>query len=102
MVEHARRVVISHPDELSEWGRQQLDTDRFRTYLRRTRDDLGAGDEWEEFLDTGCCGGTLDVPLRVESVDGPGRMGSETDVEFVEREAEMAGGWEVQSVAGPD
>jgi hypothetical protein len=31
MSEHASRVVISYPDELSDWGRDQLDTDRYRS-----------------------------------------------------------------------
>lgn len=101
-MDHAARVVVSHPDELSEWGRQQLYGDRFRGYLRRTVGDLEPGREWEEFLDVGCCGDTLDVPLRVEAVEGPPRMGPETEIEFVEREASMTGGWRVQSAAGPD
>ncbi|MFB6282129.1 MAG: hypothetical protein ABEH40_08925 [Haloferacaceae archaeon] len=100
-MEHAARVVVSHPDELSEWGRRQLYGDRFRAYLRRTLADLTPGREWEEFLDVGCCGNTLDVPLRIETVRGPPRMGPDTEIEFVEREASMAGGWLVQSAAGP-
>lgn len=101
-MEHAARVVVSHPDGLSEWGRQQLYAERFRGYLRRVVDDVTVGREWEEFLDVGCCGDTLDVPLRVEAVEGPPQMGPETEIEFVEREASMAGGWRVQSAAGPD
>lgn len=100
MAEHAARITVSHPDELSGWGRKQLYADRFRTYLRRAHDDVAVGDEWEEFLDVGCCGDSLDLTLRVEAVEGPGRIGPDTDVEFVEREAGMAGGWEVQSAAG--
>ena len=102
MTEYAARVVVSHPDELSAWGRGQLDTERFRGYLRRTVEDLAVGREWEEFLDVGCCGDTLDVPLRIEAVEGPARMGPGTEIAFVEREASMAGGWLVQSAAGPD
>jgi hypothetical protein len=101
MGEHATRVVVSHPDELSDWGRQQLYADRFRRYLRRVHDDVAVGDEWAEFLDVGCCGSTLDLALRVEAVDGPGRIGPDTSVEFVERDETMAGGWTVQSAAGP-
>ncbi|MFB6301980.1 MAG: hypothetical protein ABEH78_03875 [Haloferacaceae archaeon] len=101
-MDHATRVVVSHPDELSEWGRTQLSGERFRGYLRRTVDDLTVGREWEEFLDVGCCGDTLDVTLRVEAVEGPPRMGPETEIAFVEREASMTGGWRVQSAAGPD
>jgi hypothetical protein len=98
----ATRLVVSYPDELSDWGRRQLTTDRFRKYLRRVLDDVARGDEWEEFVDVGCCGDTLDVPLRIESVEGPGRVGPETDIAFVEREASVDGGWRVQSAAGPE
>lgn len=102
MTEDASRVVISHPDELSAWGRRQLRAERFRGYLRRTTDDLAVGREREVFLDVDCCGDTLDVTLRIESIEGPPRMGPGTELAFVEREASMAGGWRVQSAAGPD
>lgn len=98
----ATRVVLSHPDGLSDWGRGQLRTDRFRSYLRRVHDSVAAGDEFVEFLDVGCCGDTLDLTLRVESVEGPGRLGSETRIEFVERPGSVRGGWRVQSAAAPD
>ena len=101
MSDHATRIVVSHPDELSDWGRRQLYADRFVNYLRRVHDAVATGDEWAEFLDVGCCGNTLDVTLRIERVDGPGRVGPDTELEFVEREETMAGGWEVQSAAGP-
>lgn len=100
----ARRVVVSFPDELSAWGRDQLEADRFRAYLRRVVDDVREGRTWTEFVDTGCCGGSLDVPLRVERVDGGREMGPETVIEYVARETdsdEFAGGWRVQSAAGP-
>jgi hypothetical protein len=103
--ERARRVVVSHPDELSAWARDQLETERFRIYLRRVLDDLTPGHTWEEFVDVGCCGRSLDVPLRIESVDGPERMGPDTEIEYAARETEdgeMAGGWQVQSQAGPN
>lgn len=97
----ATRVVVSYPADLSGWGRQQLDTTHFRGYLRRVHDDVEVGDVWEEFLDVGCCGNSLDVPLRVEEVDGD-VLGEETDVDYVEREAcGLEGGWQVQSEAGP-
>ncbi|SFR51000.1 hypothetical protein [Halogeometricum limi] len=102
--ETARRVVVSYPDELSAWARDQLDTDRFRTYLRRVLDDLPPGHTWEEFVDVGCCGNSLDIPLRIESVDGPERMGSDTEIEYATRETEpgeLEGGWRVQSKGGP-
>lgn len=102
MVEYARTVVVSHPDELSEWGRQRLYADRYVKYLRRAVEDVEAGDVWEEFVDVGCCGDTLDVRLRVESVEGPSRMGPETEIEFVEREETIRGGWAVQGEEEPE
>ncbi|MFB6161569.1 MAG: hypothetical protein ABEJ61_10415 [Haloferacaceae archaeon] len=100
MAEHATRVTVSHPDELSDWGRRQLYADRFRTYLRRVHDEVAVGDEWDEFLDVGCCGGSLDLTLRVEAVEGPDRIGPDTEVEFAERTATVTDEWEVGSVAG--
>lgn len=100
----ARRVVVSYPDELSAWGRDQLETDRFRSYLRRIVESPSVGDTYEEFVDTGCCGDSLDVPLRIESVEGPSAMGSETEIAYAARETEpgeIAGGWKVQSDDGP-
>lgn len=97
----ARRVVISYPDELGDWSRRQLEGERFRAYLRRSLDDLTEGMVWDEFVDVGCCGSSPDIPLRVESVDGQPRMGPETAIEYVERDAAVESGWEVQSADGP-
>lgn len=98
----AARVVVSYPADLSGWGRRQLTTPWFTAYLRKTLGDVTVGDAREEFLDVGCCGDTLDVPLRIESVEGGQRVGPETAIEYVEREAcGLAGGWRVQSAAGP-
>lgn len=102
MSEYARTVVVSHPDGLSDWGRQRLYADRYVKYLRRARDDFEVGDVWEEFVDVGCCGDSLDVPLRVESVEGPPRMGPDTEIEFVERDGTVRGGWAVQSACEPE
>ncbi|SFG59695.1 hypothetical protein SAMN04488063_2533 [Halopelagius inordinatus] len=102
--ETASKVVVSYPDELSAWGRDQLETDRFRSYLRRVVENPSVGDEFEEFVDTGCCGDSLDVPLRIESVDGPSKMGPETEIAYAPRDTEpdeIAGGWQVQSEGGP-
>ncbi|WP_101294983.1 hypothetical protein [Halegenticoccus soli] len=98
----ADRVVVSYPAELSDWGRDQLESDRYVNYLRKTVGGVFVGKEWEEFADVGCCGDTLDVPLRVEAVEGGDAMGPETEIEFAERDAEMRGGWLVQSAAGPE
>ncbi|XVH32515.1 hypothetical protein ACNS7O_04835 [Haloferacaceae archaeon DSL9] len=98
----ARRIVVSYPDELSRWGRDQVETDRYKGYLRRMLDDVSEGFEFEEFVDVGCCGNTLDVPFRVESIDGPSRVGPGTEIAFTERRATMAGGWLVQSAGAPD
>ncbi|MBC9986679.1 MULTISPECIES: hypothetical protein [Haloferax] len=99
----ATRVVVSFPDELSAWGHDQLTADRFVTYLRRVHEDAAPGDEWEEFLDVGCCGDSLTLTLRVEELDPEGatRIDDETTVEFVEREGSVHGGWCVQSADGP-
>lgn len=96
------RVTLSYPADLSGWGRDQLTTKHFKAYLRRVHDAASPGDTWNVFLDVGCCGDSLDVPLRVESVDGTGDIHEATEVEYVEREAcGLQGGWQVQSAAGP-
>ncbi|WP_224448586.1 hypothetical protein [Haloprofundus salilacus] len=97
----ATRVVLSHPKNLSEWGRDQISTDRYRGYLRRKLDEPAVGDAIETFVDTGCCGNSLDVRFRVEAVDGGNLVGDETAVEYAERDETMEGGWRVQSRAGP-
>ncbi len=99
----ATRVVLSYPADLSKWGRDQLDGRAFEAYLRRMHDEVREGDVWEEFLDVGCCGDTLDVPFRVERVEGGRRMAEDTAFEWVEREAcGIGGGWNVQSAGGPE
>jgi hypothetical protein len=94
----ANRVVISYPEELSEWGRDQLTADRYVGYLRKTLGDVAVGDEFEEFVDVGCCGDSLDVPLRIEETDGE-TVGTETAIEFTTRDVPIEGGWLVQSEA---
>lgn len=37
--ERATRVVVSYPEDLSEWGRSQLEQSSFRAFLRKTRDE---------------------------------------------------------------
>lgn len=98
----ARKVVLSYPADLSDWGRWQLDERSMKAYLRR-HETATEGEVWELFLDVGCCGNTYDVPLRVERVEGGGRMTDSTEIVYEEREAcGIGGGWEVQSAAGPD
>lgn len=101
MSDDAARVVLSFPDGLSEWGRDQIRTDRYRNYLRRMVDEPRVGDELEEFVDIGCCGDSLDLTFRVEAVDDGTHVGDETVVELVERAGTVEGGWRVQSAAGP-
>ncbi|QLD90177.1 hypothetical protein HWV07_14505 [Natronomonas salina] len=97
----ATRLVLSYPADLSEWGRSQVETPWFRAYLRKTRDRAAEGDVFEEFVGVGCCGDSLDVPLRVESVDGE-RIDPDTEIGYEVREAcGVEGGWRVQSAAGP-
>lgn len=97
----ATEVVLSHPADLSRWGRLQLESPPFQAWLRRVHDDARPGDRWTEFLDAGCCGDTLDVTLRVERVDGDPMVGPETRIRYVERGACGIGGWRVQSRVPP-
>lgn len=98
----ATRITLSYPADLSAWGRDQLETPWMRAYLQRTLGEATQGDDIEVFLDVGCCGDTLDVPLRVEGIDGVGSIGADTGIDFEERAAcGLAGGWRVQSRAGP-
>jgi hypothetical protein len=100
--EPAIRVVVSYPADLSEWGRDIVEGTPFRAYLPKAHDTASEGDRWEEFVGVGCCGSALDVPLRVEHVDGGPRLTEDTDIEFEVREAcDIGGGWEVQSESGP-
>lgn len=100
----ADRVVVSYPEDLSEWGRFQVEKPSFRAYLRKTRTDrVRRGDQWEEFVGVGCCGNTLDVPLRIERIEGGETFGPDTEVAFEVREAcGIQGGWNVQSESGPN
>lgn len=98
----AARVVLSYPADLSEWGRGQVDTPHFRAYLRKTLGTVNEGDVREEFVGVGCCGSALDVPLRIEEVQGGSRVDPDTDIEYTIREAcGVQGGWRVQSADGP-
>jgi len=98
----ADRVTISYPGDLSDWGRFQVEKPSFRAFLRKTRDVAEPGETWEEFVGVGCCGNTLDVPLRVEATVGGSRIGPETDIEYTVREAcGLEGSWRVQSAGGP-
>lgn len=102
MAEPATRVVLSYPADLSTWGRSIVEDDPFRTYLAKAHDAAAAGDRWTEFVGVGCCGSALDVPLRVERVEGGRRLTTETAFVFTVREAcDLDGGWQVQSEAGP-
>jgi hypothetical protein len=98
----AERVVVSYPADLSDWGRFQVEKPSFRAFLRKTRDAAEPGDLWEVFVGVGCCGNTLDVPLRVERVEGGARIGDDTEIEYEVREAcGIQGSWRVQSKGGP-
>ena len=99
----ADRVVVSYPADLSDWGRMQVEKPSFRAFLRKTRESAAAGDDWAEFVGVGCCGDTLDVPLRVERVDGGTVIDADTEVAFEVRAAcDLDGGWLVQSEAAPE
>ena len=119
----ASRVVLSYPEGLSDWGREQIDTERYREYFRRTLGTVAVGDRREEFVDVGCCGDSLDVPFRVERVEvaGDSEVGSDpsvadfdaddpavalvdgtTEIAYATRDGDVEGGWLVQSAAGPE
>jgi len=99
----ADRVTVSYPADLSQWGRFQVEKPSFRAWLRKSLDTVGVGDAWEEFVGVGCCGNTLDVPLRIEAVEGGRRVGEDTAVDYEVREAcGIQGGWQVQSEGGPN
>ena len=104
----ADRIVVSYPADLSSWGQFQVEKPAFRAFLRKTRDRATEGESWEEFVGVGCCGNTLDVPLRVERVDvGDERedgaeIGDDTAIEYTVREScGLQGSWRVQSAGGP-
>jgi hypothetical protein len=98
----AERVVVSYPADLSRWGRDTIEDAPFRAYLGKTLGAVEPGDEVEVFVGVGCCGNTLDVPLRVEAVEGGDTVTEDTDVEYDVREAcGIEGGWQVQSADGP-
>jgi hypothetical protein len=98
----AETVTVSYPADLSDWGRDIVEGRPFRAYLRKAHDTARPGDTWAEFVGVGCCGDSLDVPLRVESVAGGFRIDDHTTVEFTVRDAcGLQGGWRVQSAAGP-
>lgn len=100
--ERADRLVLSYPADLSSWGRFQVEKPSFRAFLRKTRETAAEGDVWEEFVGVGCCGNTLDVPLRVERVSGGRRLGPDTEIEYEVRDAcGIQGSWRVQSAGGP-
>jgi hypothetical protein len=98
----ASRVVISYPEDLSDWSRDQLATRWFIAYLRKTMGPATVGREWNEFVDVGCCGSAHDVPLRIEGVEGGSEVGAATTIEYTTREAcGVESGWQTQSGAGP-
>lgn len=98
----AKRVVVSYPADLSQWGRDTIEDAPFRAYLGKTLGAVGPGDEVEVFVGVGCCGNTLDVPLRIEAIEGGDTVTEATDVEYEVREAcGIEGGWRVQSAGGP-
>lgn len=68
-----------------EWIRDGLREETYLGYLRRVHaGPVAAGDEFEEFVNGGC-GRVTDVTLRVETVEGGGRLGPETALEVVHR-----------------
>lgn len=98
----AERIVVSYPADLSDWGRFQVEKPAFRAYLTKTLGEVRTGDRWEEFVGVGCCGNTLDVPLRIEAVEGGNEVTRDTEIEYAVGEScGIEGGWRVQSAGGP-
>jgi hypothetical protein len=82
--ETAARVRLSF-EPTDESAAAALDTDRYRSFLRRSHaGPISVGEEWAEFVSRGC-GSTRDVTLRVESVDGGGEVGDGTVFAFEPR-----------------
>lgn len=95
------RVVLSHPAALSSWGQLQIDQKHFRAWLTRSHESFSEGERFEEFVDTGCCGGAHYITFVVEAVDGNGPVTRETEIEYTDRdECDMGGGWKAQSDVG--
>lgn len=93
----AERIVLSVPADVGRHGRDRLGQDYYKKWLRKTHESAAVGDEWDEFTDVGCCGSQMDLPLRVEDVEGGSRIDSETTIEYTEREAcGVNQGWSVQ------
>lgn len=93
----ASRVVLSYPKDLSKHGVDRITQEYYKKWLRKTRDKVAKGDAWNEFTDVGCCGSQMEVPLRVEDVEGGTRMGPETEIAYTERAAcDVNSGWSVQ------
>jgi len=101
-IDTASGVVLSYPADLSTWGRNIVDGSPFRAYLKKTLGRVEEGEVTEQFTGVGCCGDTLDVPLRIESVEGGPLVDESTTIEYAVREAcGIEGGWRVQSADGP-
>lgn len=79
--EIATTVVLSYRPS-TERARSELDADSYRSYLRRARNGpVSPGDEWDEFVSTGC-GTTEEVVLRVEAIEGGSEIGEDTTFTF--------------------
>ncbi|WP_436925456.1 hypothetical protein [Halosimplex amylolyticum] len=110
----ATRLELSFPADIGKHGRKRINSDYYKTYLKKVHDSAEVGDEWDEFTDVGCCGSKMDVPLVVErvvtesprqdevgdadlAVEGGARIDSDTEIEYTEREAcGVNPGWSVQ------
>lgn len=96
------RVILSHSEELSNWGRFQIDQKHFRAWLVRSHESFTEGERFEEFVDTGCCGGAHYIEFVVASVEGSGPVTRETEIEYTEHPGcDLDGGWGTQHEARP-
>lgn len=91
-------VTLSHSEELSNWGRFQIDQKHFRAWLARSHESFTEGERFEEFVDTGCCASAHYIEFVVERVEGDGPVTRETEIEYVDRPGcDLGGGWDAQS-----
>ena len=76
----ADRVVFAHTGDRAV--AEKLRRESYVQYLRRSKaGPVAVGDEWTEVVPDGC-GETTRITLRVRAIDGPGRIGQETALEF--------------------
>jgi len=87
------RVVLSYdPGEIDDvsryWVENELSSDSYESYIRRSRETVTEGEVFEEFVSKGC-GVSIAVNLRVERVErveGGAELGDCTTVDIRPRD----------------